>query len=53
LTRKIVQLQDGNISVESQLGKGSNFIVVLPLVHNQGQQTVLVVDDDPDVQEFF
>jgi hypothetical protein len=34
--------------VESQLGKGSNFIVALPLVHNQGQPTVLV-DDDPDV----
>jgi signal transduction histidine kinase len=32
LTRKIVELQGGSISVESQLGKGSNFIVVLPLV---------------------
>jgi PAS domain S-box-containing protein len=53
LTRKIVELQGGNISVESQLGKGSDFIVVLPLVHNQGLLTVLVVDDDPDVQEFF
>jgi PAS domain S-box-containing protein len=53
LSRKIVELQGGNISVESQLGKGSNFIVVLPLVHNQGQPTVLVVDDDPDVQTFF
>ena len=53
LTRKIVELQGGNISVDSQLGKGSNFIVVLPLVHNQGQPTVLVVDDDPDVQELF
>jgi PAS domain S-box-containing protein len=37
LSRKIVELQGGNISVESQLGKGSNFIVVLPLVHHQGQ----------------
>jgi PAS domain S-box-containing protein len=43
LTRKIVELQGGNISVDSQLGKGSNFIVVLPLVHNQGQPTVLVL----------
>jgi DNA-binding NtrC family response regulator len=53
LSRKIVELQGGNISAESQLGNGSNFIVVLPLVHNQDQPTVLVVDDDPDVQEFF
>jgi len=53
LTRQIVELQGGNISVESQWGKGSNFIVVLPLVHNQGQPTVLVVDDDPDIQELF
>ena len=53
LTRKIVELQGGNISVDSQLGKGSNFIVVLPLVHNQGQLTVLVVDDDLGIQELF
>jgi PAS domain S-box-containing protein len=53
LTRKIVELQGGNISVESQLGKGSSFIVVLPLFHHQGQQTVLVVDDDPEVQDFL
>jgi PAS domain S-box-containing protein len=32
LTRKIVELQGGNISVESEFGKGSCFTVVLPLV---------------------
>jgi protein-histidine pros-kinase len=32
LTRKIVELQGGTISVESEFGKGSTFIVVLPLV---------------------
>jgi PAS domain S-box-containing protein len=53
LTRKIVELQGGNITVKSELSKGSDFIVVLPLVQKQGQLTVLVVDDDPDVQEFF
>ena len=32
LTRKIVELQGGAINVESEVGKGSTFIVVLPLV---------------------
>jgi PAS domain S-box-containing protein len=32
LTRKIVELQGGIISVESEFGKGSDFTVVLPLL---------------------
>jgi PAS domain S-box-containing protein len=32
LTRKIVELQGGTISVASEFGKGSSFIIVLPLV---------------------
>jgi signal transduction histidine kinase len=32
LTRKLVELHGGNISVESEFGKGSDFTVVLPLV---------------------
>jgi signal transduction histidine kinase len=32
LTRKIVELHGGNISMESEFGKGSSFTVVLPLV---------------------
>ena len=32
LTRKIVELQGGRISVESEVGKGSCFTVMLPLV---------------------
>jgi signal transduction histidine kinase len=32
LTRKIVELQGGKLEVESEIGKGSSFTVVLPLV---------------------
>jgi PAS domain S-box-containing protein len=32
LTRKIVELQGGTIRVESEVGKGSSFMVVLPLI---------------------
>jgi signal transduction histidine kinase len=32
LTRKIVELHGGTIGVEGEIGKGSNFTVVLPLV---------------------
>jgi protein-histidine pros-kinase len=35
LTRKIVELQGGSIHVESAVGKGSTFSVVLPLVHRE------------------
>jgi protein-histidine pros-kinase len=33
LTRKIVELQGGSIHVESEVGKGSTFSVILPLVN--------------------
>ena len=35
LTHKIVELQGGNISVESEFGKGSIFTVVLPLASGE------------------
>ncbi len=35
-TFEIVELLGGNISVEGEFEKGSNFIVVLPLVNEQG-----------------
>ena len=36
LTRKIVESQGGEIGVESQVGKGTCFRVVLPLVMAEG-----------------
>ena len=35
LTRKIVELQGGTIDMESEVGKGSTFTVVLPLVMSE------------------
>jgi PAS domain S-box-containing protein len=38
LTRKILELQGGTIDVESEVGKGSRFSVVLPLSVNEGRK---------------
>jgi signal transduction histidine kinase len=37
LTRKIVELQGGSIGVESKVGQGSTFSVVLPLIAKEGK----------------
>ena len=36
LTRKLVELQGGTIGVESEVGRGSRFSIVLPLVMAEG-----------------
>jgi PAS domain S-box-containing protein len=37
LTRKIVEMQDGCISVASEVGQGTTFTVILPLAFQEGQ----------------
>jgi signal transduction histidine kinase len=36
LSRRLARLMGGNIFVESQLGRGSNFILILPLAEHRG-----------------
>jgi signal transduction histidine kinase/CheY-like chemotaxis protein len=59
LTRRFVVMHGGQISVESELGKGSKFSVFLPLLGQQSKRSrlrtpgyrdlsrVMVVEDDP------
>ncbi len=36
LTRKIVEMQGGSVSVASEFGKGSTFTVILPMIYQKG-----------------
>lgn len=60
ITKGLIELLDGEISVESSIGKGSMFRVILPLAETEEKEEnksitgslslprqVLVVDDDP------
>lgn len=38
LTRRILQAHNGSISVESQLGKGSTFTLILPVIQTEADQ---------------
>jgi signal transduction histidine kinase/DNA-binding response OmpR family regulator len=65
LTRQLVEAHDGTISVRSEVGKGSEFTVLLPVNRPSeietaqppdvvaGRPTVLVIEDDPSAQELL
>ncbi len=58
LVRRLVELHGGRVWVESEVGKGSRFIVRLPLTEAPaplptGSPPVLVVDDDPAMRRLL
>ena len=65
LSKRIIELMDGDIWIESELGKGATFVFSIDLGRASGEETMpvlierteairmLIVDDDPDVLEFF
>ena len=65
LSKRIIELMDGDIWIESELGRGATFIFSVALERASGEDVslafaprtepvrMLVVDDDPDVLEFF
>src|SRR5205085_2098006 len=53
LCRELVRLHGGSIRVESELGKGSTFTVVLPRTQQSQNANVLIIDDDPELLEML
>lgn len=42
IVKQLAELMNGNIAVESEIGKGSSFIVTLPIVLNRDPQAALI-----------
>jgi len=66
ISQSIVEMMDGKIWVESEIGKGSEFLFTVNLARGSGEvkrlfsaeknltnTTMLAIDDDPAILEFF
>jgi signal transduction histidine kinase/DNA-binding NarL/FixJ family response regulator len=53
LTRELIQIQHGQIKINSGTGEGSEFIVSIPLGHNHLKKDEFVLKDETDVSESF
>lgn len=62
IVKTLVELHDGQITIESEIGKGTSFQVLLPIsrrVNDESSegavrmQRILVIDDDPDIRQFL
>lgn len=58
ITKQLVELMGGQMTLESQVEKGSAFTVTLPLLHtsanmNASQPCALVIEDDPKLSQIY
>lgn len=53
ITKEFVKMHGGEISVESEIGKGSAFLITLPFKNESDQRNELVSSADPGFPEVF